>query len=103
VAKKYFAFVFLGADKNSDPAKERKVIETENGGCIAIPVQNYEQAVDVCRKLANENLFAIELCGGFGHLGTARIVSAVEGRVPIGVVRFDLHPLFPEKGGDAVF
>jgi hypothetical protein len=59
--------------------------------------------VEVCKKLAKEELFAIELCGGFGHLGTAKIVNAVEGKVPVGVVRFDIHPLLAGKGGDSVF
>lgn len=101
--KRYFAFVFLGAAEDCDPEKEKKVVETPTGGCITIPVHNYEQAVDVCRKLAKEDLFAIELCGGFGHLGTAKIVEAVGGKVPVGVVRFDIHPLLGGKGGDAVF
>ena len=99
--KKYFAFVFLGADENCDPDKDRKVVETPSGGCITIPVHSYDQAVSVCRKLADENLFAIELCGGFGHIGTAKIVNAVQGKVPIGVVRFDIHPLLQGKGGDS--
>ena len=95
--------MFLGADKNCDPDREKKTVETPTGGCITIPVHNYEQAVEVCKKLANENLFAIELCGGFGHVGTAKIVDAVEGKIPIGVVRFDIHPLLQGKGGDSVF
>jgi hypothetical protein len=94
--------VFLGGDKNCNPDKDRKVVETPTGGCITIPVHNYEQAVEVCKGLANENLFAIELCGGFGHVGTSEIVKAVEGKVPIGVVRFDIHPLLHGKGGDSV-
>jgi hypothetical protein len=95
--------VFLGANEDSDPDKEMKVTKTRSGGCITVPVHNYGQAEEVCRKLANENLFAIELCGGFGDLGTARVVRAVEGKVPVGVVQFDLHSLFPEKGVDPVF
>jgi len=101
--KRYFAFVFLGAAEGCDPDKEKKIVETPTGGCITVPVHDYEQAVEVCKKLAEKDLFAIELCGGFGHLGTARIVEAVEGKVPIGVVRFDIHPLLAGKSGDSAF
>jgi len=96
--KRYFAFVFLGGAEGCDPDKEKKVVETPTGGCVTIPVHDYDQAIEVCKKLDKEDLFAIELCGGFGHLGTARIVDAVGGKVPVGVVRFDIHPLLGGKG-----
>jgi len=35
---------------------------------------------------------AIELCGGFGNSGTARIAAAVEGKADVRAVRFDCHP-----------
>jgi hypothetical protein len=51
----------------------------------------------------DEGIQAIELCGGFGNVGTAKIVEAVGGKVPVGVVRFDVHPGLGGKSGDAIF
>lgn len=99
---RYFAFVFLGAAEGCNPDEESKIVETPDGGCITVPVHDYEQAVDVCKKLAKEGVKAIELCGGFGHVGTAKIVEAVGGKTPVGVIRFDIHPLLNGKSGDAV-
>ena len=51
----------------------------------------------------NEGIGAIELCGGFGNIGAAKITEAVERKVPVGVVKFDLHPGLGNKSGDEVF
>jgi len=48
-----------------------------------------------------EGIGAIELCGGFGNAGTARIAAAV--KVPVGAVRFDIHPGLGNASGDTLF
>jgi hypothetical protein len=68
---------------------------------IAVGVGDYDQAVKVSRDLVKDGVSAIELCAGFGSLGVARVASAVKG-VPVGVVRFDVHPLLGGKSGDQV-
>lgn len=45
----------------------------------------------------------IELCGGFGAAGTARIAKAVEGKAAVGAVRFDIHPGLGNRSGDTLF
>lgn len=50
-----------------------------------------------------EGVVAIELCGGFGNAGTARIAAAVDGKAVVGAVRFDGHPGLGGKSGDTVF
>ena len=54
-------------------------------------------------KLVDEGIEAIELCGGFGNKGTARIVDAVTGKAAVGVVRFDGHPGLGGESGDELF
>ena len=54
-------------------------------------------------ELVAEGVAAIELCGGFGHVGTSRVVQAVEGKAAVGVVRFDCHPGLDGKSGDTIF
>jgi hypothetical protein len=46
---------------------------------------------------------AIELCGGFGILETAKIKEAVPNEIAIGVVRFDNHPGLNFQSGDQLF
>ena len=44
---------------------------------------------------------AIELCGGFGYEGAAMVARTV--KVPVGVVRFDIHPGLGNASGDGIF
>ncbi len=76
------AFIFVAPE--SDPAEQ--------------------QAVATCKELVqSENIKAIELCGGFGNQGTARIAEAVGSDVAVGVVRFDVHPGLNNVSGDKLF
>lgn len=45
----------------------------------------------------------IELCGGFGAIGLARVKKAVGPDIPVGAVRFDYHPAIGFKTGDDLF
>ena len=95
------AFMFVAP--GSDPSKHRAVVETPSVELIVVGVSNYEEATKVAKELVKEGVEAIELCAGFGHVGVAKVAEAVEGKVPIGVVRFDLHPALGNKSGDTVF
>ncbi|WP_175059802.1 DUF6506 family protein [Thermococcus sp. 2319x1] len=70
----------------------RAVISTPVVELHVVGVKNYDEACRIAKELVSEGIAAIELCGGFGHRGVAKIVEAVEGKVPVGVVRFDIHP-----------
>jgi len=96
------AFIFLAPE--ADPNKHRQTIETPLVHLVTVGVQDYAQAVTTCKKLVqNEGVKAIELCGGFGNSGTARIVEAVGSDVVVGVVRFDIHPGLGNVSGDTLF
>ena len=94
------AFIFIAP--KAEPTKHRAVIDTPMVRLIAIGVKNYNEAVEEAKRLVREdNVSVIELCGGFGHIGAAKVAEAVN--VPIGVVRFDVHPGLQCKSGDKVF
>jgi hypothetical protein len=95
------AFVFLAPDV--DPNTDRQTVVTPQVHLTAVAVQNYDQAVAVCRELVAGGIAAIELCGGFGHAGTAAVAQAVGDKAAVGVVRFDNHPGLEFKSGDALF
>lgn len=95
------AFIFLAP--GSDPTKQRCVVSTPSVELHVVPVINYEQACKIAKDLVSEGVSAIELCGGFGHIGTSMIASAVGPNIPVGVVRFDIHPGLSNKSGDKLF
>ncbi len=99
MAKLKAAFIFVTPDANSDVHKA--IISTpEVLDLIVIGVKDYQQAAKVARKLAEEGVGAIELCGGFGNIGVAKVAQAVGDKAAVGVVRFDCHPLMGFKSGD---
>jgi Asp/Glu/hydantoin racemase len=94
------AFIFVAP--NADPASQRNWVRTEAVELLAVAVKDYDQAEAVARELVEKDgIKAIELCGGFGTAGTARIAAAVN--VPVGVVRFDVHPGLGNVSGDTLF
>ncbi|MBB3642199.1 DUF6506 family protein [Variovorax atrisoli] len=95
------AFIFLAA--GAKPSEHRLVVHTPQIDLVVVGVSDYAQAESAARSLVDEGIGAIELCGGFGNAGAARISQVVEGRAAVGVVRFDLHPGLGGRSGDQVF
>lgn len=96
------AFVFIAPE--ADPTEHRQWIQTPAVHLLTVGVKDYEQAVAICKSLVdNEGVAAIELCAGFGNWGTALVVEAVGSSVPVGVVRFDVHPGLGNVSGDSIF
>lgn len=46
-----------------------------------------EEAETVARELRDQGVQLLDLCGGFDEALTARVVTAVEGKIPVGAVR----------------
>ena len=95
------AFIFLAPEV--DPDKDRQTVVTPQVELTVVAAGNYKEAEAVAIKLVDEGIVAIELCGGFGNRGTARIAEAVAGKAAVGVVRFDGHPGLGGKSGDELF
>lgn len=95
------AFLFLAPAV--DPEKDRGTVITPEVELTAVAVKDYAEAERVAALLVEQGVVAIELCGGFGHAGTARIAEAVAGKAAVGAVRFDVHPGLGNRSGDALF
>lgn len=95
------AFIFLAPE--ADPAKHRSMVRTPQVDLTVVGVANYAEAERVAMSLVEQGIAAIELCGGFGTAGAARVAQAVAGKAAVGVVRFDGHPGLEGESGDAVF
>lgn len=95
------AFIFLAP--SADAENHRCQINTREVNLTVVGTSNYTSAEIIAKKLVSEGIVAIELCGGFGHVGTSRIAQAVAGKAQVGVVRFDTHPGLDGKTGDEIF
>lgn len=95
------AFIFVAP--HADPHAHRGWVRTEKVHLLTVGVSDYAAAEALVKELiAKEGINAIELCGGFGAEGTARIAAAA-GNIPVGVVRFDVHPGLGNVSGDKLF
>jgi predicted polyphosphate/ATP-dependent NAD kinase len=56
------------------------------GPLLCIGVRSVDDAPSIARQLLADGVELIELCGGFGGAGLGAVVSAVEGRIPVGAV-----------------
>jgi hypothetical protein len=84
-------FVMMSPD--GDPTKHRASIKTEKleVTMIIIEFMNFDQAVAVCRDLAQkEGVQSLFLCPSFHHEAVARIVNAVGPGVAVAVARGDI-------------
>ncbi len=98
-AKPKGAFIFWAPD--ADPTKHQAAISLDSSELVVVGVRDYDEAVEVSKKLVKEGVLVIELCSGFGNIGVARVAEAVKG-VPVGVVKFDMTPVLLGKTGDQV-
>lgn len=96
--KRKVCFLFINASL-AEP--KRMVMDLGQGEMILVGVGTYDMACSEAIKLADEGVLMIELCGGFGTIGHAKVTEAVEGRLQVGVVRFDNHPGYENLSGDA--
>jgi hypothetical protein len=56
------------------------------GTLVSAGVRDVGEAAAVARRLLDEGVELIELCGGFGGAGLGIVVNAVQGKVPVGAV-----------------
>jgi hypothetical protein len=93
-------FGFIVTGKGLDPHQHRVEMKSSAFTMIAIGVAAPEQAVEVARELAAQGIQLLELCGGFGPLGAAKVIEALGNRIPVGSVAYGpesidaMHALF---------
>jgi len=95
--KRKVCFLFVNG---SITEAKRMVMDLGTGEMIVVGVADYKNACEEAVKLADEGVIMIELCGGFGTIGHAKVTEAVAGRCQVGVVRFDNHPGYAGLSGD---
>jgi len=86
-----FKVLFLAHAPDADAEKHRCVIETPKYyKLFVVVVRDQEQAVEVCKKIVEEEgVQSILLCPGFTHRDVAEISEAVGENVGVFVARGD--------------
>jgi hypothetical protein len=81
-------WAFLYTAPGTDPAGAFTIVD--NGRCktVLVGVPDAASAVRIAPQLVADGAQLLELCGGFGPIGTARILEAIGGTVPVGAVGY---------------
>ena len=80
--EKHMKWGFIYTLDDASEARRTDII----GTLVCVGVPSVADASDAARQLVAEGVELIELCGGFGGAGLATVISAVDGRVPVGAV-----------------
>ena len=83
------AHLFVYPD--ADPKKHRAVVETSTLSLTIVGNKDFDEAANTAKSLVEDGIQLIELCGGFGPVGTAKIIEAVGDKVPVGSVSYGLE------------
>jgi hypothetical protein len=85
-----FKVVFIAHAPDAEPEKHQCVVETSKYKLLVRLVKNQKQAVEVCKRLVEEEgIHSILLCPGFTHQNVAEISEAVGENVGVSVARGD--------------
>lgn len=92
--KKKFAYILMGNHYNPD--EHKAVFETDNQITYIFTVKNLKEAIIKAKKLKEEKIGIIELCGAFGEEGANRIIEATDNEIGIGYVvnKEEQEPIF---------
>jgi hypothetical protein len=85
-------WAFLYGHPGTDPRSDRTVVERDGLRTVLVPVPDESQAPAIALDLVDPyGVTLLELCGGFSAVDAARVVEAVQGRVPVGHVAYALE------------
>ena len=85
-----FKAAFVAHAPDANPEENKALIETEKYKLFVVVVSNQDQAVTICRNLAQEEgIQSVLLCPGFNNENVAEISQAVGPDVGVGVARTD--------------
>ena len=91
MANKWGLIFIQGA--GTDPARDRVLVDGNGLTTTIVAVPNPQTALRVATELVDDGAEFIELSGGFSPYWTAKVIEAVNGRVPVGAVAYSADAL----------
>lgn len=76
-----YAFLIMG-----DFSSQRDRVSFPDGQTFMIGVSSIEEAQTVAKRLMEEGVACIELCGAFEEQGARAVIQATGGKLPVGFV-----------------
>src|SRR4051795_5931340 len=84
MALKKWAYIFLSPGFNRETHTTRMLSSECEFVTIGLDFNDKDQVLEIARKLVEEGVQMIELCGGFGPLWIAKVSEAIGSAVPVG-------------------
>jgi hypothetical protein len=78
--------LYMFCDPTADPDKHKTLIETEAGMVYVVGVSSIDKGAEIAKKMVNNGIALIELCGAFGYEGAKKVSDAVGDEVPVGMM-----------------
>jgi len=78
---------------DADPKGTRTVFEAGGRRLTLLAVPDEAEAASVIAELVAEGAGLVELCGGFGPVGAAKVIAEVGDRVPVGAIGYGSESL----------
>ncbi|MEO6026063.1 MAG: DUF6506 family protein [Candidatus Binatia bacterium] len=100
MALRRFGFIVTGA--GYEAGKHIVTLTSPEITTTIVGVSKPEQALAVADWMVGQGVQLIELCGGFGPIWTAKVIEAIDGKVPVGSVAYgpesidQMHALFAD-------
>lgn len=85
-----WGFIYLGTG-SEDPQTDRSVIETGGLRTTIVAVADRAQAPSVAAELVAAGAQSVELCGAFGPVDVAAVLTATGHEVPIGAASYGME------------
>lgn len=83
------AYIFVIPD--ADQRKHRAKIETLTLSMAIVGVKDFDEAADVAKNLVKDGVQFIDLCSGYGPVGTAKVIEAVGDKIPVSAACFGIE------------
>ena len=78
---------------DADPKGTRTVFQAGGRRLTLLAVPDEAEAAPVIAELVAEGAGLVELCGGFGPVGAAKVIAEVGDRVPVGAIGYGSESL----------
>lgn len=88
-------FGFIVAAPGLDAARNRMVMTAGDFQMMAIGVSVASDGPAAARMLVDDGAQLIELCGAFGPVWTAKVIEAIDAKIPVGFVGYGPEAITP--------